>query len=105
MHDVLENQQQAERDQQLVFLGTPIERPQQRLDHDAEQRDHGCADRDQEKRPSSGHAERDGTPDQPGGDEGADGIEAAVRHVDDAHDTEDERETRGDQEKNRGIEQ
>jgi glycosyltransferase involved in cell wall biosynthesis len=43
-YDVLEDQQQAERDQKLIFLGAPIERPQQQgLDHGAEQRDHAGA--------------------------------------------------------------
>jgi len=39
-----EDQHQAERDQKLISLGAPIERPQQQgLDHGAEQRDHAGA--------------------------------------------------------------
>ena len=52
--------QQAEGDEELIFLGAPIERPQQqRLDHDADQRDRAGADRDQQKRQPDRHAERD----------------------------------------------
>jgi hypothetical protein len=77
--------------QKLIFLGAPIERPQQQgLDHGAEQRDHAGADRNQEKHPSGGQTERNCAPDQPRRDEGADGVESAVRHVDDPHDAEDE---------------
>ena len=98
--------QQAERDQELILLGTLIERPQQqRLDHDAEQRDRAGSDRDQEERPSGGHAERDRARHQPRRGEGADGKEGAVRHVDDAHDAEDETEAGSDEEQDRGVEQ
>src|SRR5262249_45044373 len=104
-NDVLEYQQQAERDQQLVFLGAAVKRAQQRLDHDAEQRDRASSHRNQEKGPSGGYAERNGAPDQPRRDEGADGVERAVRHVDDAHDAEDQAKAGSDQKKNRGVEQ
>ena len=44
--DVLEDQQQAEGDQKLIFLGAPVERAQQqRLDHEPDQRDHAGAHR------------------------------------------------------------
>ena len=40
LHDVLEDHQQPERDQELIFLRPAIERPQQRrLDHRAHGRD------------------------------------------------------------------
>ena len=45
MHDVLEDQQQAERDEELIFLRPTIERPQQRrLDHCADGGDGDCAE-------------------------------------------------------------
>ena len=60
LHDVLEDHEQAERDQQMVFLRPPVERPQQRgLDHRADGRDGDGADRQQEEQ--SGKARAAGT--------------------------------------------
>jgi hypothetical protein len=94
------------RHQQLILLRAPVERPQQqRLDHDAEQRDHQGPDRDQQKGPAGGNAECNRAPHQPGGGEGPDGKEGSMRHVDDAHDPEDEAQPGGDEEKDGGVEQ
>ena len=57
-HHIFQDQQQAKRDQQLVFLGAAIERPQQqRLDDGADQRNHGRADGN-----AGGTASATGTP-------------------------------------------
>src|SRR5262249_25378464 len=80
--------------------------PTRRSRHEAaEQRDGAGPHRSQEKGPSGGHAEPNGAPAQPRRDEGADGVERAVGHVDDAHDAEDQAKAGSDQEQNRGIEQ
>ena len=56
-HQVLEDLQQAEGDQQLVFLGAAIERAQQqRLDDDPDQRHRQRADRQQQEQPAERHA-------------------------------------------------
>ena len=69
------------------------------------QRDHDGTDGNQQKQPADRHPRRDRASDQPGGDECADGIKAAMRHVDDAHDAEDEAQARSNEEKNRGVKQ
>ncbi len=103
-HQVLEDLQQAEGDQQLIFLGARVERPkQQRFDHDPDQRHRQRADRQQQKQPPERHAERDAVPDQPGGDICADRVKAAMREVDDPHDPEDQAQSRGDQKKHRAA--
>ena len=51
------------------------------------------------------HAERDAAPDQPSGDVGADGIQAAMRQIDDPHDPEDQAQARGNKEEHRSVEQ
>jgi hypothetical protein len=62
-------------------------------------------ERNEQHRPAGRHAKRNRAPDQPRRDEGADGVEGAMRHVDDAHDTEDQAQARSDEEKDRGVEQ
>ena len=92
--------------QKLIFLRSPVERAQQqRLDHRAEERDRGGSERNQQEQPQRGQAERHPAPNEPGGDESADGIEAAMRHIDDAHHAEDEAQARSNEKQNRCIEQ
>src|SRR6266481_6054631 len=54
---------------------------------------------------SERHTECNTPPDKPGGDIGADRIEAAMREIDDAHDPEDQAQPCGDEKQHRGVEQ
>jgi hypothetical protein len=100
---VLQHQQQAEGHQQLVLLRPAVERPdQRRLDREPDQRHRDRAEQQEnEQRRRRQHARRGAH--RPGGDIGAQRVEAAVRHVDDRHHPEDEAQARGDEEQHRGV--
>jgi hypothetical protein len=102
---VLDDLEQPEGNQELVFLGTGIKRPQQQgLDDDPDERHRQRPDRDQQEQPPERHAERDAAPHQPGRDIGADRVKAAMREVDDPHHPENEAQPRGDQKQHGSIE-
>ncbi len=103
---ILEDLNEAEGDEQLVFLGAAIEgSKQQRFYDDADERHRQRPQGQQEEQPARRQAQRNPPADQPRGDVGANSIEAAMREIDDPHDPEDQAETSGNEEEHRGIEQ
>ena len=104
-HDVLENEQQAERHEELVLLGAPVERTQEhRLDDGAGERGRQRAGDQQHE--EQAHVELGaGQADRPRRHVRADGVEIAVGHVHDPHHAVDEREPGGDEEEDRRVEE
>ena len=110
LHDVLEDHQQAEGDEQDVFLRPAIERAQQRrLDHRAHaprwRRRRSAAAAAGRRAPGCCRRVAERAADHPGRDVGAERVERAVRQVDDAHDAVDEAQARGDEEEHRRVEE
>ena len=93
----------------MVLLRPSVERTQQHgLDHRAHDRDRDGPSGQQEQ--EAGKAERtarrmaDRPADDPGRDVGTERIERPMGEIDDAHDTIDEAQARGDQKQNRCVE-
>jgi hypothetical protein len=95
--EILQDQEQAERDEELVLLRPAVERPQHRRLEDGA-RQGGCPRAHQEhEKEGGGRQPAREQPHAPGRDVGAERVEVAVRHVDDAHDPVDEGEPARDE--------
>jgi hypothetical protein len=91
-HQLVEEQQQAERAEHVIEMRAPVERP----DRDHFQ-DHADNERG-EKREDGAEHEAAGPFRKGGGEIGADHIKRAVRQVDEVHDAEDQRQPRRQEE-------
>src|SRR5437764_3712566 len=104
-HEVLEDHEEAEGHQELVFLGAPVEGPEERrLEDRAQDGRRECADRQEHEQHRDGRPGRHGA-DRPGRHVRAERVEVAVGHVHDTHDAVDETQAAGDQEEDRGVEE
>ena len=102
---VLEDQEEPERDEELVLLRPPVERSQHRRLEDRTGQCGGARpdQQEQEERGRRKRARQDA--DDPRGHVGAERIEVAVGHVHDAHDAVDQGESARDEEEDGRVEE